>query len=553
MGKLLRVIKNFSGGLSEIANDNMRDNQLVEARNTVPGENAGLARCKGTNIALPQVAAGKIIRRIIDFSRYVDNVATDMVLAFVDSDTAGEEEMYEYLASTGEWTKVANSDGSYGFLPVKSWFIHGSNLYWLDGTAIKVFNGTNISDAALSPSGSSATDNETKAWNKIKTASCVIQRGQRWFYGVGRNELIFSAIGDPLSVNTTNIINVNSKDNDIITALYTLDNNLLIFKKRSVWVLTGWDFANTGSGESVELSRLTVTSGTEFPETIATVENAVIYLGMNGVYRLRVLFYTSKIASENISNTKISKRIFKDGQLQDARAAVWNNIYYLSLDYTDEDGQIQNKEYRYYVSEKSFWGEFTQYVSCYAPALEGKNRLGIGTKNGYILYYDDESDHYIDTVTGGYANIPILIKTKGFDVVGNVFQDSKVKKLFISCKQYEKESTDLLIQIKADYADGAFSSKTESIEKTIGEALNSTGVSFDESLVWAEGSWMEERWGWSDTVSKQLPVGRKTKHLQFILKSEAAQPLIIYALGMLYKVKKVKGTSEGVRVVEIND
>ena len=42
MGKLLRVIKNFSGGLSEIANDNMRDNQLVEARNTVPGEN-GLA------------------------------------------------------------------------------------------------------------------------------------------------------------------------------------------------------------------------------------------------------------------------------------------------------------------------------------------------------------------------------------------------------------------------------------------------------------------------------------------------------------------------------
>ena len=63
---------------------------------------------------------------------------------------------------------------------------------------------------------------------------------------------------------------------------------------------------------------------------------------------------------------------------------------------------------------------------------------------------------------------------------------------------------------------------------------------------------MEERWGWSDTVSKQLPVGRKTKHLQFILKSDAAQPLIIYALGMLYKVKKVKGTSEGVRVVEIN-
>ena len=43
---------------------------------------------------------------------------------------------------------------------------------------------------------------------------------------------------------------------------------------------------------------------------------------------------------------------------------------------------------------------------------------------------------------------------------------------------------------------------------------------------------MEERWGWSDTVSKQLPVGRKTKHLQFILKSEAAQPLIIYALAV---------------------
>ena len=43
MGRFLRIYRNFSGGLSEAANDNMGDDQLTEARNIVPGDGFGIA------------------------------------------------------------------------------------------------------------------------------------------------------------------------------------------------------------------------------------------------------------------------------------------------------------------------------------------------------------------------------------------------------------------------------------------------------------------------------------------------------------------------------
>ena len=56
MAKFLRIYRDFSGGLSEAANDNIKDNELVEARNIMPGDGYGITRACGTTIAYPKVS-----------------------------------------------------------------------------------------------------------------------------------------------------------------------------------------------------------------------------------------------------------------------------------------------------------------------------------------------------------------------------------------------------------------------------------------------------------------------------------------------------------------
>ncbi len=71
-------------------------------------------------------------------------------------------------------------------------------------------------------------------------------------------------------------------------------------------------------------------------------------------------------------------------------------------------------------------------------------------------------------------------------------------------------------------------------------------MDFDESLIYSQNDWGDGRWGWLETVTKEMSIGQKCKRLQFIFTSEAAEPLLIYGIGILYKKKKVKGNREGV-------
>jgi hypothetical protein len=167
-------------------------------------------------------------------------------------------------------------------------------------------------------------------------------------------------------------------------------------------------------------------------------------------------------------------------------------------------------------------------------------------------------------------------------------QDAKIKKVFVVAKQYVEEDSNVALQCKADYADMAYTT-----------AIN---ISFDESLVWFNGEWVAEteaasdgtedsyadmlvnhpspatgekyyctlegaiyiyngaswevysdyevvtpkRWGWLETVSKEIPINKKAKRFQMSLISDANEPLLIYGITVLFKKKKVKGNREGI-------
>ena len=536
MAKFLRIYRDFSGGLSESANDNIKDNQLVEARNIMPGDGYGITRAYGTTIAYPKISVSqpqmnKVVRL---FEGKLYNGGTSLLAFYSVSD--GLETMVKYIPSLDDWLEILDDMPA-----VIDCFFHAGYFYWLNGEKMRSYDGIFSEDVSLKPiTGSTSTEEERALWEKVKKAIAVEQRGQRWFYATADNEVIFSEVGYPNKFNPTNIININSKDGDTITALHEFNEGLLIFKKHSVYYLAGWDFA---SGSDIRLYNLNTSSGTAFPRSVCTADNGVIYLGNNGVYRITLSSQTLAVVSENISEGKISGRLYNEGTILDAHAVVWDNAYYLSIEkeipQTTESGSTYNTtvqyEYRYLFQEKAFFGEFTQGASCYAVGLGGENALFLGCANGYILRYDKDSHNYIDPLTGNNVAIDAVARTKCYDIAGSMAQEVRLQRLEIAARQFDGESSNFNIQVQADYDALAWDAELEWNAQT------------DESLVYGEGLLGVGVWGWQDTVTKEMVVRRRCKRLQFIITgSTAGEPLLIYGFAVLYRKKRVKGSRRGV-------
>lgn len=606
--KFLRQFFDFSGGLSEVANDNMRDNELVEAMNIVPGDSFGISRCTGTDIAYSQIPGGGKVVRVIEL-----HLANDtQTLGFTTNDFLSEniylwneedETWYPFTedsetvatfangGQTDDSTSINVDDGSIfsegdiihnttsgekmlvtevnaneltvlrGHLgttptavgdddviklasvlsidPIKSYFIYAYKLYWLDGIKFQMYDGTNISSPTLTYLGEPPLEWQTSFQAKIDAAVGVVRRNTRWFYVTGADELIPSEIGDPLKFKPDAIINITTQDGDVLTAVTTLNRGLLIWKKHSVHYLTGYNFE---LDNDIEVIQLNVDSGTRFPETIKTIDNGVLFLGNDGIYKLYIT-YLDVVATKNLSRKKVANRLGKE--VIRARAEVMDGVYYLSLD-QKIDGEVVNREFRYYINDQAYFGEFTQGVYSYAIGLNDSDKLFIGSNNGYILYYNPDSYHYIDTGTGDIMDIPILAKTKGYDVVGSMFQDAGIKRLLIVAKQYQAESTNLTVQIKADYSDAAYATNISSMDEILSRTTALWGFSFDEAAVYGEAQYGREKYGWLETVTKEFAVKQKCKRLQFMFAGSHAEPLLIYGIGITYKKKKVKGNKDNI-------
>lgn len=532
MGKYLRIYRDFSGGLSEAANDNIKDNELVEARNIMPGDGFGIAKASGVTVAYPRIPVEQSnLNRVCRLIRFKPPNKDTQLLAFV-SVPAVYEDLYCYDEAEQSWNKIAANE-----LKVLDWFITGTGLYWLNGQKLRVYDGSTVEDAQLNPADSQATAEEQAVWDRINTAVAVEQRGQRWFFATADNEVIFTRVGDPTSVDITGIININTKNGDSITALHEFNEGILIFKKHSVHYLVGWDF---DGGSDVQLIQLNVSSGTAFPKSICTVENAVLYLGINGIYRLSVPSNSTVVASRNISREKVSRKLCETGTILDAFAVVWDNTYHITLRKNmpateDTDAVIVDHEYRYLAAQDSFFGEFTQETACYAVGLDGENGLFIGTENGYVLRYDSNSHSYFNGASEEYIPIPCYAATKCYDVAGAMAQEVRIDRVEIAVRQYAEENSAFTMAVRADHFGGFW-------DTSFGWSISS-----DESLIYGDGLLGADRWGWQDTVIKEVVLRRRCKRLQFIISDESAdQPLLIYGLAALYRRKRVKGSRRGV-------
>ena len=176
MAKLLRAYKDFSGGLSEAANDSMRDSQLVEAQNIMPGDGYAISRASGYNVAYPRIGNGtQPVLAVLDaeFSETADGAQ----VLYVQTLAFTPEALWRYDEEAGSWASVAD-----GLQPMKDWFVAGKKLYWLDGAEYRVYDGETVQAVQQTGSGTDGAPSEAEAalWERVRTASFVEQRGQRW-------------------------------------------------------------------------------------------------------------------------------------------------------------------------------------------------------------------------------------------------------------------------------------------------------------------------------------------------------------------------------------
>lgn len=530
MTKFVKAIKDFSGGLSEVANDNIPENRLVTAKNAVPGDGYGIARATGTAVAFERIPTEEP-QPVVMMAELEDSSEVVHIIACTSFETESGTRWNLWDWSGDEWT-LATWSGSNdtAIRPMKSWFVYANKLFWLDGTDFSCYDGSSIADVP------NAQSLDTEFWELLTTSVAVVQRNTRWFYATKNNEIIITDVGYYDKFGSTSVTKISSGVADKITALHLFNEGILIFQERSIYYLSGWDIAG---GSDIKLTKLSVECGTHWPKSVKTISNAVLYLGDNGVYRLSIPYNTSSIAAKNISEQQASKRLTETPAL-DVYAEVFNGIYYISLRTASEI-----KEYRLYLDSGSWWGEYTQRAYSYAAKLGGDDHLYLGCENGYMLYYDSNSYHYISTETGTPAAIPMEIVTKGYDVVGATVVDSKVKRVFVVLRQYVEEHSGLSVQVKTDYLDGAYAAEVDSMHRVMTAVLQD--IKGDESLVWSEGEYSQTRWGWTDTVTKMFQLNRKCKRAQFIFWDDNKdEPLLIYGVALLFKKKKAKGSRLGV-------
>lgn len=508
MTRYLKCFRDFSGGLAEEAGDNMADNQLQQARNAEPGRGGGLRRAAGTRQALPPLPGDFTYHRALDLVELPLADGSRQLLAF-SVYAGGLANLWRYDEINSAWTALAQSVAA-----PKDRFIRAHRLYWLTGRDIKVYDGSTISSLSPTPAGDSLTPAEAAVWRKVQGAVAVEQRGRRWFYATADNEVIFSAVGDPALIAPTSIINVEPGGGDRITALQEFCGGLLIFLTGSVCLLEGWDLEEGGD---VRLSRLNVTCGTSFPRTVQAADNAVYYLGRDGIYRLRLPDGSRVLAAENLSQGKLRRERLRGEDLTDAWAAVWQGVYRISLIH----GGGQPQEFRCYPGRDAFFGPFDHGARSYSLLEDG--RLIVGLNAGLLACFDEDCRSYLRE-DGREGPIRVEIVSKGFDLAGALAGRVKVRSVLLAFRQYLRESSHAAVRLQADYANVQYSLDN-----------------LDESLVYGEGIFGEDVWGWQDLTVKELPLHRKASRLTLYIKDDATgEPLVFYGAAVYYKPRRVR-------------
>lgn len=146
-------------------------------------------------------------------------------------------------------------------------------------------------------------------------------------YSAGANRIIWSKPLNPLSYPTANLIDVGTGGaGGRIVGLVNWLDSLVILKEDSIWRLTG------NSEENFELQRTISSVGCQFPYTISSTKDRIIFLNLNGLWYFDGLTsrpFTNRLEPFFSGFTKAGNTPINTANRDFPQASVLGDRYYL--------------------------------------------------------------------------------------------------------------------------------------------------------------------------------------------------------------------------------
>jgi hypothetical protein len=309
-----------------------------------------------------------------------------------------------------------------------------------------------------------------------------------------------------------NYIDVEPSDGDSIVSIKRYQNNVYVFKKRSIYelIITG------GAGAEAFIVRPIARGiGAWAKNSVKAIDNrGIVFLGQNGVY----MFDGSNF---DFISDPIQRKIdgLNRSRYQYAVAEVYppKNQYWLSV---SNGVDIQNKTILVYDYIQQAW---TVYAGIRANALmaaednNGNVVLFSGDYSGHVYKQDtgtmDEPDGVSTAISAYYASANLSF--------GSPEIDKTFKYLYI----FSKATTEATINvdIAINYQDGYVETKTL--------AIGATGA------VWGTAIWGTDVWPGTATQVHRLELNRTAKAIRFKFSDSSSTELGVLGWTVVYDLE----------------
>lgn len=240
---------------------------------------------------------------------------------------------------------------------------YGNRLYIIGNGKFMVYDGDKIEDIstfhAADIENLTAEEKERNDLDFVKDGKYItVSQGRIIISGIPSepNSVYFSQPWKPWffdSKDLADVIYPSQSDNDRVTALYDYADGLMVFKRESIYIVSG-----TLGGSNTQMYRMNVPTGTMSPKSIKRVDNFLFFLGTDRkVYGLYGGSYYSmnkdRVSIYYLSGTieKLLKRI-PTTERENVVATYYNGIYMLAYHF-EKDGKIYTETLNMYILDKT--------------------------------------------------------------------------------------------------------------------------------------------------------------------------------------------------------
>lgn len=219
------------------------------------------------------------------------------------------------------------------------------------------------------------------------------------------------------------VVYPNQSDNDRVTHITEYSDGILIFKRESIYAMTG-----TIGGADTQLYRVNAPTGTMSPKTVKIVDNFLMYLGTN--MQVYALYSIDKyrVNIYNLSN-KIDNKMQELSLIDRENAvATYYKGKYMIVHHFEKEGKVMSEGLNLYVLDNTnnqlvdnpIWAFYNHIDIWGYIEIPGQDLQMYGRYTTRLYKYDKEAnedyDIYDENANGDSVPYEVYIKFKEYNL-----------------------------------------------------------------------------------------------------------------------------------------